>query len=76
MSNMRRVDKRQLNLNLPLETYQKCEHVRQSLKLKFVGQAAVILLEEATRSIELTAEDYEAIAQETRKNEQKRSHQA
>lgn len=76
MANMRRVDKKQLNLNLPLETYQKCERVRQSLNLQFVGQAAVILLEEATRHIELTAEDYEIIAKETRSNEQKRAHHA
>lgn len=72
MANMRKTNKRQCNLNMPLELYYKCDKFRERIGKKHVGEAAVILLEDAARDIELSADDYKAIEKEIRKNEQKR----
>ncbi len=73
MSNMRKTNKKQLNLNMPLEVYYKCDKFRERVGKKHVGEAAVMLLEDATRDIELTADDYKAIEEEIRKNEKARN---
>ena len=72
MPNMRKPTKRQLNLSISLELYHKCDRYRRTLRLPFVSDAALLLLEAATRDIELTSEDYETIKQEVAENERKR----
>lgn len=73
MSNMRKTNKKQCNLNMPLEIYYKCDKFRKRVGKKHVGEAAVMLLEDATRNIELTADDYKAIEKEIRQNEEARN---
>ena len=72
MPNMRKTNKRQLNLSVTLELYHKCDKYRALTKRLRVSDAAVALLEEATRNIELTSADYKTIEMEVAENERKR----
>ncbi len=76
MANMRKTNKKQLNLNIPIELYRKCELFRRRLGKQYVGDAVIILIEDATRNIELAADDYKEIEKEIRQNEQKRKNRA
>ena len=72
MPNMRKTNKRQLNLSVTLELWHKCDKYRERICKPHVSDAAIVLLEDATRDIELTSTDYETIKQETAENERKR----
>jgi len=74
MPNMRKTNKRQLNLSVPLELYHKIDKFRQRLSQQRVSDTALTLLEEATRDIELTSTDYDRIKKEVAENERKRKH--
>lgn len=72
MPNMRKTNKRQLNLSVTLELYHKLDKYRELTRRQRISDAAVSLLEESTRDIELTSEDYEIIKKEVAENERKR----
>lgn len=72
MPNHRKASKRQLNLSVTLELWHKCDKFRERVQKSRVSEAALMLLEDATRDIPLTQSDYEIIKQEAAENERKR----
>lgn len=71
MSNMPDVNKRFVNSLLPLELVAKIRRQASARKMT-TTEFIVWVLDRELSSVELTAEDYEWIAAEVRKNEAKR----
>ena len=72
MPNMRKTNKRQLNLSVTLELWHKLDTFRKRVRMDRVSDVALMFLNQATANIALTAEDYETIAKEMKENERKR----
>lgn len=72
MSNMPDVNKRQISARVDIELCRKVEKEFARPGDKTKGVAYVRALEEATRKIRLDDADYEMIAEEVRRNQNKR----
>lgn len=72
MSNEGDTDKRKVNLRIRIETVRKA--IRDYAREGDDGDSSALIraLEEATKDIALTADDYILIAEEVRENERKR----
>ena len=71
MSNMPNVNKKFVNSLLPLELIAKIRKEAKARKMT-TTELIVWILDRRLDSVELTADDYEWIAKEVRKNETKR----
>ena len=73
MSGKRDINKRQICFGVRIETVKKVEKLsEQNNRDKYTDEINAIL-EDATRDVVLTAEDYTKIAEEVKRNEEKRS---
>lgn len=71
MSDMRDVNKKLVAVGLKIELLKKIE--KQAVKHERSTSGEIVsLLEDGTRNVVLTSTDYEQIAMEVKKNEQKR----
>lgn len=70
MSNMRDVNKKLVAVGLRLELLKKIE--RSAVDHNRTPPNEIVAILEGTRDVELSSYDYEQIAKEVRKNEQKR----
>ena len=71
MSNMRDVNKKLVAVGLKIELLKKIE--KRAIKHERTTPSEIVsILEDSTRDVILTSFDYEQIAKEVRKNEQKR----
>ena len=71
MSNMPDINKKFVNSLLPIELVAKIRKEAKARKMT-TTEFIVWILDKRLERVELTAEDYEWIAQEVRKNEMKR----
>lgn len=71
MANQRDVHKRQVGIGIRISTLRRIEK-RAELNGHTPSVELVNILEQGVRNVELTSDDYLKIAEEVRKNEQKR----
>ena len=72
MSNMRDINKKLVAVGLKIELLKKIE--KQAVKHDRTTPSEIVsILEDGTRDVVLTSSDYEQIAKEVKKNEQKRN---
>lgn len=71
MANQRDVHKRQVGIGIRISTLRRIEK-RAALNGNTPSVELVNILEQGVRNVELTSDDYLKIAEEVRKNEQKR----
>jgi len=72
MGNMPDINKRQVGIRLRLELLKKIENMAKTFS-RTVNNQLISILEDGTRDIPLTSQDYYEIAEEVKRNEQKRN---
>ena len=68
MANEGAVDKRQFSMRLPIETIKKAEHKYGQEEDVSFRESIVRAIEDATREVALTPQEYREIAEETENN--------
>ena len=73
MSGKRDINKRQICFGVRIETVKKVEKLSDLHKREKYTDEINAILEDATRDVVLTSDDYAKIAEEVKRNEAKRS---